>query len=131
MFEKNTVILSLKDYLDLIKENERLRERFKSINEEVEYLDIERKKWRKHILEEAERTTIWRYDEYELSRIIDSEDWVFGLVDYEKLLKVGFTMEELVDYIIERREFYENGGKRKWVNQFMKKQQIKTLLQNK
>ena len=107
MIEKNTVILSLKDYLDLIKENERLRERFKEIKEEVENLDIERTKLRKYILKEAEHSTIWMVDEFDLERIIDIEDMAFGLRDPEKLLELGFTMEELTDYIIERRKFYE------------------------
>ena len=122
MFEKNTVILSLKDYLDLIKENERLRERFKEIKEEVENLDkdyynlsIERTKLKKYILKEAEHSTIWMVDEFDLERIIDIEDMAFGLRDPEKLLELGFTMEELIDYIKERREFYENEGGRKWV----------------
>ena len=122
MFDKNTVILSLKDYLDLIKENERLKERFKEINEEVENLDkdyynlsIERIKLKKYILKEAEHSTIWRYDDLELERIIDIETIYFGLRDSKKLLELGFTTEELIDYIKERREFYENEGVRKWI----------------
>ena len=88
MFDKNTVILSLKDYLDLINENERLKERFKEIKEEVEYLDMERTKLKKGILEVAEYFTIWRYDGYELERIIDIDDWAFGLTDLDKLLEL-------------------------------------------
>lgn len=111
MIEKNTVILSLIHYLDLINENN-------SLKEKVEYLDkdnliklYEIIKLRKHILEQAEYHTIRKVDDYELSRIIDSEDWVFGLEDHEKLLELGFTMEELTDYIIERREYFENEEK--------------------
>lgn len=111
MFDKNTVILSLKDYLDLIKENESLKEKVEYLDKDNYDLSIERKKWKKHILEKVEHSTIWRYNEFELERIIDVEDWVFGLEDYEKLLKLGFTMEELIDYIKERREFYEKEDK--------------------
>lgn len=106
MFEKNTVILSLKDYLDLIKENESLKKKVEYLDKDNYNLSMERIKWKKHILKQAEYHSIRKYDDYELSRIIDSEDWVFGLRDYEKLLKLGFTLEELTDYIIERRELY-------------------------
>lgn len=108
MFDKNTVILSLKDYLDLIKENESLKEKVNYLDKDNYNLSKERIKWKKHILEKVEHSTIWRYDEFELERIIDVEDWVFGLRDYGKLLELGFTLEELIDYIKERREAYEN-----------------------
>lgn len=111
MFDKNTVILSLKDYLDLIKENESLKEKVEYLDKDNYDLSMERIKLRKNILEKTENSTLSRYDEFELSRIIDSEDWVFGLRDHEKLLKLGFTLEELIDYIIERREYFENEEK--------------------
>ena len=106
MIEKNTVIVSLKDYLDLIKENERLKDEVEYLGKDNYNLSTERAKLKKTILKEAEHSTISRVDEFELERIIDTEDWVFGLRGYEKLLKLGFTLEEMVDYIIERRELY-------------------------
>lgn len=110
MIEKNTVILSLIHYLDLINENNSLKEKVEYLDKDNSNLSMERIKLKKHILEEVELSTIWRYEKFELERIIDIEDWAFGLEDPEKLLKLGFTLEELTDYIIERREFYANGG---------------------
>ena len=107
MIEKNTVILSLKDYLDLIKENESLKEKVEYLDKDNYNLSTERKKWKKHILEKVEYSTLWRYDEFELERITDIKDWTFGLKEPDKLLELGFTLEELIDYIKERREFYE------------------------
>ena len=111
MFEKNTVILSLKDYLDLIKENERLKKKVEYLDKDNHNLSIEIRKWKNLILEEAEQSTIWNYDDFELERIIDIEDWTFGLLGYKQLLQLGFTLEELIDYIKERREYFENEEK--------------------
>ena len=113
MIEKNTVILGLKDYLDLIKENVRLEDEVERLSKDRYNLSAERAKLRKLILEEAEYNTIWRVTdehefEFELERVIDVEDWAFGLRDSKKLLRLGFTLEELTDYIIEVRKGYEN-----------------------
>ena len=112
MIEKNTVILSLKDYSDLIKENESLKVKVEYLDKDNYNLSTERTKLKKHILEKAELFTICNVDEnfefeYELERIIDFEDGAFGIKDHKRLLKLGFTLKELTDYIIERREFYE------------------------
>lgn len=113
MIEKNTVILGLKDYLDLIKENVRLEDEVERLSKDRYNLSTERTKLRNLILEEAEHYSIWEFDEesgfdFDLERIIDVEDWAFGLRDSKKLLRLGFTLEELTDYIIEVRRGYEN-----------------------
>ncbi len=50
MIDKNTVILSLKDYLDLIKENERLKETVKYRDNDNHDLSIEKIELKKFIL---------------------------------------------------------------------------------
>lgn len=90
--------MKMKDYyLDLVEEIE-------NIKADIDHL--------KNIaLRKSETSSIWRYEEFDLERITNAEDWAFGLIYHEKLLELGLTMEELVDYIKERREFYENEEK--------------------
>lgn len=103
---ENVVTMKLEDYL---KMHDRINEQTNAIviyGNENFLLKEKLSELKKQYLEEhINEYTVKRYT---LKELVDIDNYSFPFDNKRKLLKLGFTYEELVDFIKEKKEKYES-----------------------
>ena len=113
--EKNTVIMDLESYTNLVMENHKMQEELKELKEEIvpSYLKevIELDKQIRQLIDVVIEYAIndFNLEYYELERITNIHDYRFAISEErrEQLHSLGITKEEMIRVITERKERYE------------------------